>query len=100
MALAEMRLTNPLAPMALVDLTAKADRVELTGLSTYSAKYTGYPITKGTLTVDVHYLLDKRMLTATNHIYIDKLTFGDHLTDPHAANRSRAGCFSRRGGIA
>jgi uncharacterized protein DUF748 len=78
--------TNPLTLMALVDLTAKADRVELTGLSTYSAKYTGYPITKGTLTVDVHYLLDKRMLTATNHIYIDQLTFGDHVTDPHAAN--------------
>jgi len=78
--------TNPLAPMALVDLTAKADSVELTGLTPYSAKYTGYPITKGTLTVDVHYLLDKQMLTATNHIHIDQLTFGEHVTDPNAAN--------------
>ena len=78
--------TNPLTPMAYVDLAAKADGVELTGLSPYSAKYTGYPITKGTLTVDVHYLLEKQMLTATNHIYIEQLTFGDHVTDPHAAN--------------
>src|SRR5579863_10364610 len=74
--------TNPLTPMAYVDLAAKADGVELTGLSPYSAKYTGYPITKGTLTVDVHYLLEKQMLTATNHIYIEQLTFGDHVTDP------------------
>ncbi len=77
---------NPLAPMALVDLSAKANGIELTGLTPYSAKYTGYPITKGTLTVDVHYLLDKQMLTAANHIYIDQLTFGDHVTDPNAAN--------------
>lgn len=77
---------NPLVPMALVDLTAKANGVELTGLTAYSAKYTGYPITKGTLTVDVHYLLDKQMLTAANHIYIDQLTFGEHVTEPNAAN--------------
>jgi uncharacterized protein involved in outer membrane biogenesis len=77
---------NPLVPMAFVELTAKANGVELTGLTPYSAKYTGYPITKGTLTVDVHYLLDKQTLTATNHIHIDQLTFGDHVTDPNAAN--------------
>ncbi len=72
--------------MAFVELSAKANGVELTGLTPYSAKYTGYPITKGTLTVDVHYLLDKQMLTATNHIVIDQLTFGDHVTEPNAAN--------------
>jgi len=77
---------NPLVPMAFVDLAAKANGVELTGLTPYSAKYTGYPITKGTMTVDVHYLLDKQTLTATNHIYIDQLTFGEHVTDPNAAN--------------
>ena len=57
---------NPLAPMAFVDLKAKAHGVELTGLTPYSAKYTGYPIVKGTLTVDVHYLLDQGQLTADN----------------------------------
>jgi uncharacterized protein involved in outer membrane biogenesis len=68
---------NPLAPMAFVDLKAKADGVELTGLTPYSAKYTGYPIVKGTLTVDVHYLLDQGQLTADNHLFIDQFTFGD-----------------------
>jgi uncharacterized protein involved in outer membrane biogenesis len=70
---------NPLAPMAFVDLKAKADGIELTGLTPYSAKYTGYPIVKGTLTIDVHYLLDQGQLTADNHLFIDQFTFGDRV---------------------
>ena len=54
--------------MAFVDIGANADGIELPGLTAYSAKYTGYPIVKGTLTVDVHYLLDNQQLTADNHI--------------------------------
>ncbi len=77
---------NPLAPTAFVDIKAKADGVELTGLSPYTTKYTGYPIVKGTLTVDVHYLLDTGKLTAENHIFIDQLTFGDHVDSPDATN--------------
>ncbi len=77
---------NPLVPMAYVDLKAKADGVELTGLSAYSTKYTGYPIVKGTLTVNVAYLLDHSKLTADNHIFIDQLTFGDHVDSPTASN--------------
>jgi hypothetical protein len=70
---------NPLAPLAFVDLKAKADDVELPGLTPYSAKYTGYPIVKGTLTIDVHYLLDRGQLTADNHLFVDQLTFGDRV---------------------
>ncbi|MGH7924282.1 MAG: DUF748 domain-containing protein, partial [Candidatus Binatus sp.] len=77
---------NPLAPTAFVDIKAKADGVELTGLSPYTTKYTGYPIVKGTLTVDVHYLLDTGKLTAENHIFIDQLTFGDRVESPDATN--------------
>src|SRR5208337_4572266 len=77
---------NPLAPTAFVDIKAKADGIELTGLSPYTTKYTGYPIVKGTLTVDVHYLLDTGKLTADNHIFIDQLTFGDHVDSPDATN--------------
>jgi uncharacterized protein involved in outer membrane biogenesis len=77
---------NPLAPTAFVDIKAKADAIELTGLTPYTIKYTGYPIVKGTLTVDVHYLLDQGKLTADNHIFIDQLTFGDHVASPDATN--------------
>ncbi|WP_167362687.1 DUF748 domain-containing protein [Pandoraea faecigallinarum] len=77
---------NPLASMAFVDLGAKADGIELTNLTPYSTKYAGYPIEKGKLTVDVHYLLDQAKLTANNHIFIDQLTFGDHVESPTATN--------------
>lgn len=77
---------NPLAPLAAVDITAKADGIELTDLTAYSVKYTGYPITKGTLTVDVHYTLANQNLTATNHIFLDQLTFGDRVESSTAKN--------------
>ena len=77
---------NPLAPMAFVDVKAKADGIELTRLTPYSTKYTGYPILQGTMVVDVHYLLDQQKLTAENHIIIDQLTFGDRVENSTAAN--------------
>lgn len=73
---------NPLAPVAFLDVKAKADGVELTHLSPYSGKYAGYPITKGRLTMDVHYLLDQGKLTADNHLFIDQLTFGERIDGP------------------
>ncbi len=77
---------NPLAPAAFVDIKAKADGIELSPLTPYSTRYTGYPIVKGTLTVDVHYLLDAGKLTADNHIFIDQLTFGDKVESRDATN--------------
>jgi hypothetical protein len=77
---------NPLVPVAFVDLKVNASDVELTSLSAYSTKYTGYPITKGMLTVDVHYLLNQGILKADNHIVIDQLTFGDRVQNSTAAN--------------
>ena len=73
---------NPLTPMAFLDIKAKADAVQLTQLSPYSGKYAGYPITGGVLSVDVHYLLDQRKLTADNHIFIEQLTFGQRIDAP------------------
>jgi Domain of Unknown Function (DUF748) len=58
--------------------------VELTNLSAYSAKYAGYPIIKGTLTVDLQYKLDQGKLSADNHIEIDQLTFGDKVESASA----------------
>ena len=77
---------NPLTPRAYVDLKASAQGIELTELSDYSTKYTGYPIIKGSLNVDVHYLLDHGSLTANNHLFIDQLTFGNRLENSNAKN--------------
>jgi hypothetical protein len=75
---------NPLAKKPSLDLTASAHDVELTNLTPYSAKYAGYPITKGKLNVDLHYKLDNDQLTANNHLFIDQLTFGDHIQNDTA----------------
>ncbi|CAD6529787.1 hypothetical protein LMG27952_02351 [Paraburkholderia hiiakae] len=75
---------NPLIEKPSLDLTASAHDIELTNLTPYSAKYAGYPITKGKLNVDLHYALANDQLTANNHIFIDQLTFGDHIDNDTA----------------
>lgn len=75
---------NPLIDKPALDLTASAHDVELPNVSPYSAKYAGYPITKGKLNVDLHYMLADEKLTANNHLFIDQLTFGDHVENTTA----------------
>jgi Domain of Unknown Function (DUF748) len=75
---------NPLIAKPALDLTASAHDIELTNLTPYSAKYAGYPITKGKLNVDLHYKLDNDQLSANNHLFIDQLTFGDHVDNTTA----------------
>ncbi|WP_085488585.1 DUF748 domain-containing protein [Paraburkholderia susongensis] len=75
---------NPLIEKPALDLTATAHDIELTNLTPYSAKYAGYPITKGKLNVDLHYKLDNDQLSANNHLFIDQLTFGDHIDNDTA----------------
>jgi hypothetical protein len=75
---------NPLIAKPALDLTASAHDIELTNLTPYSAKYAGYPITKGKLNVDLHYTLNNDQLSANNHIFIDQLTFGDHVDNDTA----------------
>jgi hypothetical protein len=75
---------NPLIAKPALDLTASAHDVELPNISPYSTKYAGYPITKGKLNVDLHYQLADDKLSANNHLFIDQLTFGDHVDNPTA----------------
>jgi hypothetical protein len=75
---------NPLIAKPALDLTASAHDIELTNLTPYSAKYAGYPITKGKLNVDLHYKLENDQLNADNHLFIDQLTFGDHVENDTA----------------
>ncbi|WP_345815565.1 DUF748 domain-containing protein [Paraburkholderia sp. PREW-6R] len=75
---------NPLIAKPALDLTASAHDIELTNLTPYSAKYAGYPITKGKLNVDLHYQLANDQLNANNHLFIDQLTFGDHVDNTTA----------------
>ena len=46
---------NPLRGDLFADIGARGDRIELTKLSAYSARYAGYGIKEGRITLDVKY---------------------------------------------
>ncbi len=78
---------NPLIEKPALDLTATAHDIELMNLTPYSSKYVGYPDHQGQAQcryVDLHYQLADNNLTANNHIFIDQLTFGDHVDNSTA----------------
>ncbi|HMA31289.1 MAG TPA: DUF748 domain-containing protein, partial [Casimicrobiaceae bacterium] len=75
---------NPFARQLHLDLTAKATDIDLPPLTPYSIKYAGYGITKGKLSMEVHYKVDDRKLAATNQLRLDQLTFGERVDSPTA----------------
>jgi len=77
---------NPLAANLALDIQASARDIELPRLSPYSAKYLGYGIDRGKLSVKVKYLLQDRKLTAENNLYLDQLKLGEKVQSPEAAD--------------
>lgn len=75
---------NPLRQDKFLDIQAQVKGVDLTSVSTYSAKYVGYGIEKGKLSMDLKYQIRDRKLTAQNQIFLDQLTFGDKVDSPDA----------------
>lgn len=77
---------NPLAKEISLDIKSDIKGIELTSLSTYSAKYAGYNIERGKLSFDVAYRIREGQLEANNHLFIDQLTFGDRVESPDATS--------------
>jgi hypothetical protein len=75
---------NPLFKPMFLDIKAGAHGVELTRMTPYAAKYAGYPIIKGKLSMDVSYKIENQKLVAQNDLRIDQLTFGDRVDSPDA----------------
>ncbi|NDY91719.1 DUF748 domain-containing protein [Ideonella livida] len=69
---------NPLVKPPVLDLRAKAQDIELAPLSAYAAKYAGYGIERGKLSVHLAYRVDPGgALQAENQLVLNQLTFGD-----------------------
>ncbi|MGE8666591.1 MAG: DUF748 domain-containing protein [Achromobacter mucicolens] len=77
-------IVQPFAKYLTLDLKASAKGVDLPRFTTYSAKYVGYPIKRGKLSVDLEYKIKNRALQATNHVVLNQLTFGDKTNSPDA----------------
>ncbi|WP_061534483.1 DUF748 domain-containing protein [Collimonas arenae] len=75
---------NPLFKPMFLDIKASANGVELPRLTPYAAKYAGYAIEKGKLSMDVSYHIENDKLVAENNVRIDQLTFGDKIDSPTA----------------
>jgi len=75
---------HPLGPQLYTDLAGSAKGVELTRLTPYAARYAGYAIERGTLSVDVRYKVEGGQLQASNRVFLDQLTFGDPSGHPEA----------------
>ena len=75
---------NPLSGDLFLDIAAKGKDIELPKLSAYSLRYAGYGITKGKLTLDVKYHVENGKMEGRNRIFLDQLTFGEHVDNPEA----------------
>ncbi len=78
---------NPLARPLALDIQGKVRDLELPPLSPYSAKYAGYGIERGKLSVDVAYKIDPNgQLSASNKIVLNQLSFGERVAGSDAPN--------------
>ncbi len=75
---------NPLAPTLFLDIEGRTKGVDLPRMTPYSVKYAGYPIIKGKLSMDVKYKIEDQKLQASNHLFLDQLTFGEKVDSPTA----------------
>lgn len=78
---------NPLAQPLALDIRGQVRDLELPPLSPYSAKYAGYGIERGKLSVDVRYrIAPDGQLSATNQIVLNQLAFGNRVEGSDAPN--------------
>jgi hypothetical protein len=75
---------NPFGKELELDLEANARGVDLVPLTPYAAKYAGYGIEKGKLTLNLKYRVQQRRLAAENHVLLDQFTFGAPVESPQA----------------
>jgi uncharacterized protein involved in outer membrane biogenesis len=75
---------NPLAKDLFLDLKVDFRDMDLSALSSYSGRYTGYGIQKGKLSLSLKYHIEKRKLDSENKIFLDQFTFGEAVDSPGA----------------
>ncbi|MEH6454193.1 MAG: DUF748 domain-containing protein, partial [Psychromonas sp.] len=67
---------NPLGGDLYTDLSADFDKIELTTLTPYSGRYTGYVIDKGKLSLNLNYKIANNQLDGSNRLILDQLELG------------------------
>lgn len=75
---------NPLIEKPFVDLKIVFTGIDLSQYTPYSAKYLGYELDKGQLSLSLAYFLENNQLKGQNKVAINQLTFGDTVASPTA----------------
>jgi hypothetical protein len=68
------------------NITLKFDHMPLPLITPYMADFAGYKIEKGQMALDLQYKINQGQLDAQNKIFIDQLTLGDQVENPHATS--------------
>jgi hypothetical protein len=75
---------NPLADNLKIDLVLSLNNGEMTPVSPYAAKYVGYPIQQGQLSIEARYLVNQHALKAENKVRVRQLKLGAKSNSPDA----------------
>lgn len=77
---------NPLRDDLFIDLKLSFKDIDLTPVTPYSGTYLGYTVEKGKLFLDLKYLIDKKLLSSENNVFIDQFTFGSKVESEKATS--------------
>ncbi|QFY41548.1 DUF748 domain-containing protein [Candidatus Methylospira mobilis] len=77
---------NLLAAKTYSDLTLQFSDMDLAPFSPYAAKFAGYRIDEGKLSMDLKYQLKDEQLEASNRFQIDQLTLGEKVDSDSATD--------------
>ena len=72
------------APRERTDISLSFRNLEMTHLTPYTAKFLGYRMDSGKLTVDLDYRIQEGRLRGDNRILLERLTLGDRIESPDA----------------
>ncbi|MCB2180805.1 MAG: DUF748 domain-containing protein [Desulfobulbaceae bacterium] len=68
------------------DITVNLHDMELNSVSPYTVKFIGYPLTKGKLNLDLHYLIEGKKLKSENKAFLNQITLGDFVKNETATS--------------
>ena len=77
---------NPFKPRVSTDIYMIFRNIDMTALTPYTAKFAGYRIASGTLSVDLQYKVINSALVGQNKIVLNKLVLGERVQSPNALN--------------
>ncbi|MCB1759677.1 MAG: DUF748 domain-containing protein [Gammaproteobacteria bacterium] len=75
---------SPFDPLLFTDMGVAFSNLDVPSLTPYSAKFAGYKIDSGKLSLDLKYHIEGRQLKGDNQIVLEKLKLGEKVESPDA----------------